>query len=319
LFKALFLSSALLLSASVTRSQAPAPMPLTTSARPLPDIGALMREVETHQRAAEELQKNYIYREFTSMDQLNGKGETGKTESREFEVFWLNGVRGARRLKKDGKDLNPDETKREDERIDKMVIKAKERREKADAQGKQSDSAGHDEITFSRMLELGTFSNARRESIGGRDTIAVDYTGDPKARTHSAAEAVFHELAGSVWIDEEDKAIQHLEGHFLNNFKMGGGMLVNIRQGTWFKASFVKVNHEVWLPQDMEGAGHVRYLLFFSVDGNFRGKTYDYRKFKATSRVLPNQTPEIAPSDSIPTPRTDSKTPEEPASGLPKN
>jgi hypothetical protein len=270
-----------------------------------------MREVESHQRAAEELQKNYIYREFTSMDQLNSKGESKKSESREFEVFWLNGVRVARVLKKDGKDLTPDERKKEDERIDKTVAKAKERRDKADQQGRQTDSAGHDEITFSRMLELGTFMNPRRESIAGRDTIAVDYMGDPKAKTHSAAEAVFHELAGTVWIDEQDKSIQHLEGHFANNFKMGGGLLVNIRQGTWFKASFVKINDEVWLPQAMEGSGHVSYLLFFSVDGNFRGKTFDYRKFKATSRILPNQTPENAPSDSMPTPPNEQKPPSE--------
>ncbi len=246
-----------------------------------------MRQVEARQGQAEAQQKDYIYRELNRFDQLDGAGNTKKTHSREYEIFWLNGVRVARLLQKDGRDLSPDEQKKESERIDKEVIKARERRDKADAQGRQTDSGGHDEISFSRILELGKFSNARRESIRGRDTIAVDFTGDPKAKTRNAMEGVFRELAGTVWVDEQDKAIQHLEGHFVNNFKLGAGLLVNVHQGTWFKANFTKINDEVWLPEAVEGVGHVHYMLFFSVDGNFQGHTFGYRRFKATSRIVP--------------------------------
>lgn len=262
---------------------------------PLPDIPTLMRAVESHQYAAEAAQKNYIYRESNSFDELGGNGAVKKTSTRDFEIFWLNGVRVARLLKKDGKDLSPDDKKKEDERIDKEVAKARERRDKADAQGHQTDSAGHDQISFARMLQLGTFSNARRVAVNGRDTILVDFAGDPKAKSHNEAEAAFKELAGTVAIDEQDKAIQHLEGRFANPFKIGGGLVVDIRKDTSFKADFRKINDEVWLPEAIDANGHARVMLFFSLNGNFRGRTGDYRKFKATSTILP------APTEPTPT------------------
>ena len=50
--------------------------------------------------------------------------------------------------------------------------------------------------------------------LNGRDTIAVDYAGDPKAKTKNRAEEVMRDLVGTAWVDEEDKMIVKLEGHF---------------------------------------------------------------------------------------------------------
>ena len=134
---------------------------------PLPDVAALMHQVEEHQRLAEAVQKDYIYRESTRIDELDKHGVPKKTESKDYEIFWLNGVNVARLLRVNGKDLTPDEQKKENERIDKQVERAKARRDKADSEGKETDSHGHDEITVSRMLELGAFTNPRRQMVGG--------------------------------------------------------------------------------------------------------------------------------------------------------
>ncbi len=269
---------------------APGPaQPASDSApgKPLPDVAALMRQVEVNERAAEALQQNYIYRQFIETDENDSKGQLKKRETVEAEVFWLNGVEVRRVLKRDGKDLTADEKQKEDARIDKRVVEAKARRAKADAAGKETDSHGHEEITVSRVLELGAFSNERRETINGRDTIVVDYAGDPHAKTRNSFENVFRELGGTVWIDEQDKAIQHLEGRFLNDFKMGGGLIVDLHKGTSFQATFSKVNNEVWLPQSFGGQGSVRALLFVNIHGTQAGRNSDYRKFKATSTLLP--------------------------------
>ena len=274
--------------------------------KPLPDIHTLMREVEANERRSETIQHDYLYLEANTLEDRDSHDAVKKTESREMEVFWLNGVEVVRTLKKNGKELSPDEIKKENDRIDDQVKKAKERREKADAEGKETDSRGHDEITLARILELGSFSNERRELVNGRPTIVVDYAGDPKAKTHNYAEGFFRELAGTVWVDEQDQAIQHLEGHVDHDFHIGGGLVVNVKKGTWFKATFAKINDEVWLPQAMEADGHARYLLFFSLNGHFVGDTSGYRKFKATSTVLPGINkvePEAPPPASKPPPR----------------
>jgi hypothetical protein len=255
--------------------------------RPLPDIPTLMRQVEANQRASEALERDYIFREFTRLDKLDSKDAVKKTDSRDFEIFWINGVRVARTVAKDGKPLSPEEAKKENDRIDSEVKKARERRDKADAAGKETDSHGRDEITASRILELGSFSNPRRQQVNGRDTIVVDYTGDPHAKTRNTAENAFKELAGTVWIDERDKTLQHCEGHFDHDFKIGGGLVASVKQGTWFRFSARKINGEVWLPDSVEFDGHARYLLFFSFNGHGSLQASDYRKFKATSTILP--------------------------------
>jgi hypothetical protein len=249
-----------------------------------------MHEVEAHQKASETIQKDYLYHEIATGEELDGHGAVKKTETKEFDVFWLNGVEVHKLVKKDGKDLSPDEQKKESERIDKEVARAKDRRDKAVAKGEETDSHGHEEVTVSRFLELGKFTNPRRLTLNGRDTIAVDYEGDPKAKTRNRFEDVIRDLKGTIWVDEEDRSISRLEGHFLRPFKIGGGLVVNIKQDTSFAMEQRKINDEVWLPAHVDGKGAARALLFISFNGNIRVVDSDYRKFKATSTILPRIT-----------------------------
>jgi hypothetical protein len=286
-FAALLLGLAAMPSASRAAQNTAQTSVESAPARPLPDIPTLMHQVESRQRLAETVQKDYLYRESTRVDDLDGHGAVKKSETRDFDVFWIEGVPVRKLVRKDGKDLSPDDLKKESERIDKEVAKARERRAKADADGKETDAHGHDEVTVSRMLELGAFTNPRRESVRGRDTIAVDFTGDPKAKTRNAGESAIHDMAGTVWIDEADQSIARVDGRFVNPFKIGGGLLVNVHKDTTFSLRNRKVNDEVWLPESLEAHGQARIMLFMNVNGSVQVQDGDYRKFKATSTILP--------------------------------
>jgi hypothetical protein len=256
-------------------------------ARPLPDIPELMRSVEANQRTSEAVRKNYMFHSAQTEDHSDGHGGVKKSETKEYDVFWVEGVPVQRMTKKDGKELSESEKKKEDEEIDKEVAKAKERRAKADAKGKETTPRGDDEITVSRLLELGSFTNARRVQLNERDTIAVDFAGDPKAKTRNRGEDVVRDLVGTAWIDEQDHVLVKVEGHFLNAFKVGAGLVVNIQKGTNFFMEQRKINDEVWLPALLEGRGQARVLLLFKFDGSLRAVESDYRKFRATSTILP--------------------------------
>ncbi len=206
---------------------------------------------------------------------------------KEYDVFWTSGVPVAKRVRKDGRDLIPDEQKKESDRIDKDVEKAQKRKDKGDEKGKETSARGNDMITVSRFLELGSFTNPRRVKLEGRDTILVDYAGNPKAKTRNRAEDVVRDLVGTIWIDEQDKVIRKTEGHFLNAFKIGAGLVVNIRKGTSFGLDQTKVNDEVWLPRQIQAQGAARAFLLFSFNGSILLQMSDYRKFKATSTILP--------------------------------
>lgn len=255
--------------------------------RPLPDVSTLMHAVEAHQRQDEAKLKDYIYRQTQTVDEADGHGGVKKRHVELYDVFWLQGVPVRKMVSKDGRPMTADELKKEDERIDKEVKTAQDKREKNEGKGKPTDPRGDEEVTVSRILELGTFSNARRVQIAGRDAIAADYTGDPKAKTRNKTEEVIRDLVGTVWVDEEDKELVRTEGRFNRSFKIGGGLVVNIKEGTTFSGEFRKINGEVWLPVRFNGHGAARFLLFFNLNGSLQIVDEDFRKFKATSTLLP--------------------------------
>lgn len=259
--------------------------------RPLPNVALLMLAVEARQREVESIQKDYIYRSIETSQEVDGHGAVKKTEVNEYDVFWIDGVPVRKLVKKESKELTADEARKESERIDKEAVKAKEKREKEDAKGKETDPRGNDEVTVSRLLELGSFTNPRRIELNGRDTIAADYSGDPKAKTHNSFENVIRDMTGTIWVDEQDKAIAKLQGQFVDTFKMGGGLLVSIQRGTNFELDQTRVNGETWLPARVDGHGEARAFLFYKVHGSLTIVNSDYRKFKTSSTILPIGSP----------------------------
>jgi hypothetical protein len=280
-----------------TATEAPAaPLPVTQPAppgpagKPLPDIPTLMRDVEANQHKAETIQKEYIYHSVETEQETGSHGQIKKTTVTEADHYWVDGVPVRRMVKRNGKLLTPEELAKEDARIDERAAKARERRGKADAQGKQTDPRGEEEITVSRLLQLGAFTNPRRVQLHGRDTIAVDYAGDPKAKTRNRGEEVIRDMAGTAWVDEQDRVLARVEGHFVNAFKVGGGLVADIQKDTHFVWEQTKINDEVWLPAKLDAHGAARMLLFYSFNGGMAAGYSDYRKFRATSTVLPGVT-----------------------------
>jgi len=282
------LGSLVVLASALCAGQAPVDAP---SDKPLPDIPTLMHEVEAHQKASEALQKDYLYHSFATERTLDGHGSVKKTETEDADIFYVAGARIHRLTRKNGKELSPDDQKKEGQRIDKEIAKAKEK------QGKPVDE--RDVVTVSRFLELGSFSNARRVVLDGRDTIAADFAGDPKAKTRTRFEGAIRDMAGTIWVDEQDRALRKLQGHFINTFKVGGGLLADVKKDSSFEAESTKVNGEVWLPSSAAGQGSIRVMLLLNFNGSLKVAYSDYRKFKATSTILPGVT-EPEPQDPPP-------------------
>lgn len=255
--------------------------------RTLPDVPVLMRAVESNQHAAEALAKHYLYHSVLTVRESDKHGGAKRTEVSEYDVYWIGDVAVRRLVRKDGRDLTPEEEKKEEEHIEKEAAKARERRERAAAEGKETNSRGEEEVTVSRLLELGRFTSARRIELDGRPTIQVDFAGDPAAKTRNRFEEVIRDMEGTVWVDEQDKVLRRVEGQFVRPFKIGGGLVADIRQGTSFQFDQKKVNDEVWLPSTMEAVGAMRVLLLFHFDGSGSVVNSNYRRFRATSTILP--------------------------------
>ena len=255
--------------------------------KPLPDIPTLMREVEAHQKASEAIRKDYLFRALVTQQESDGHGGVKKTTTEEYDVFWVQGVPVSRLMRKNGKDLSQKAIQKENEEIDKRVAKAKKKIEKAVREGKSTDAAGNEVITVSRLLALLRFTNPRRVKLNGRDTIEMDYAGDPNAKPQDRAESVFRDLAGTAWVDEQDHVLVKAEGRVVDDFKIGAGLVASIRKGASFEMEQTQVNGEVWLPSLITAQGSARFYLLFHFNGSVREADSGYRKFKATSTILP--------------------------------
>jgi hypothetical protein len=80
------------------------------------------------------------------------------------------------------------------------------------------------------------------------------------------------------------------EGYFVNGFKIGAGLLINVQKGTRFQMEQKKINDEVWRPSHLEAHGAVRALLFLNFSGSLRADYSGYRKLRTSSVVLPGAT-----------------------------
>jgi hypothetical protein len=258
----------------------------TVEARPLPPIANLLHDVERNEKIAEAQRKDYTYHVHLEEQEFDGKGNLKKTILTDSESLNLRGVRINRVVARDGKPLTPEQAAKENERIDKEIARDTERREKNQSKGESTDSRGDVLITASRILELGTFSNPRRVMLNGRPTIVADYAGDPNAKTRNSAEGVIRDLVGTVWIDEQDRTLVHAQGHFLNDFKIGGGLVADVKKGSSFDAQFIRINDEVWLPGVIDGQGKVRILLVSGFTGRIHLVTSDYRKFRTSATIV---------------------------------
>jgi len=294
-----------LLLALPSRAQQPSPQtpqPAVSDA-PLPAARELILDVERNETLADAARAEYTYHVHVEQQELDSGGRPRKTTTLDSDSLTIDGVRVDRVTARNGKPLTPDEAAKEDARIDKEVAKAREKRAQLAAKGQPTDPSGHPILTAARILQLGNFTHPRRVLLDGRPTIVFDYAGDPNAHTTDRFEAIVRDLVGTVWIDERDRVLARSEGHFLNDFKIGGGLLADIKKGSSFSARFAKVNGEVWLPAEIEGQGRVRILLLAGFNGRLHLVASDYRKFRTSSTIVathgvigPDGTPAATPA-----------------------
>jgi hypothetical protein len=256
------------------------PSPGTSvGAAPLPDIPTLMLKVQAHQRELDKVRENYTYHDSLQIDDLDSNGQVKKTETEEYEVFFVNSHHVQRLVKKNGKDLTPEEQKKEQERVTKEVEKATK------LEPGKSMEAG--EISITRILAIVKVSNPRRVSLNGRDTIAFDFIGDPHAQTHGIAEDASKKLAGTLWVDEKDTQVAKLTVHFDDNFRVGGGLVASVQKGSSFEFEQALVNNELWLPTSAEVHLAAREFVFKAYRQNMRFKDSNFQRFRVDANQQP--------------------------------
>ena len=249
---------------------------------PLPDIRQLMQQVQAHQRQLDKVRESYTYTSMQTVDDIDANGQVKKTETEEHEDFFVHGHVIERTVKKNGKPLSDRDAEKETQRVTKMVEKAEKTPPGQPLEGPT--------ISVSRVLEIMDVRNERRVMFRGRPAIVFDFVGRKDAKTHGLAEDASKKLQGTIWIDEADRQVAHLEVSFIDNFHVAGGLLANVQKGSNFHFDQALVPHpkddqspehgELWLPTGGEGTIQARVLLFKNMRQHIVERDYDYKRFK---------------------------------------
>lgn len=261
-----------LLSAAAVAQQAVQP----SAGVPMPDIRDLMREVQEHQKQLEKVRENYTYSSLQTTQDIDANGQVKKTETQEGEDFFVNGHVIERTVKKNGQPLNDSEQQKETERVTKLVEKAQKIPPEQPLEGQV--------ISISRVLEIMDVRNPRREVFRGRPAILFDFVGRKDAQTHGLAEDASKKLQGTMWIDEMDRQVAHMEVSFIDNFHVGGGLVASVEKGSSFRFDQSLVNGEVWLPTGAEANLQAKVLLLKNVRQHFTERDSDYKRFQVDAQ-----------------------------------
>lgn len=256
---------------------------------PLPDIRQLLAKVEAHQKQLEQVRENYTYTSLQTTEDIDANGRVKKTETVEAEDFFVHGHIIERVMKKDGQALSGREEQKETERVTKQVEKAEQTPPDQPLQGPS--------VTVSRLLEIMDVRNPRREMYRGRPSIVFDFIGRKDARTHGVVEDASKKLQGTLWIDEGDLQVAHMDVEFDDNFRVAGGLVATIEKGSKLRFDQAPVpdpgggeraaahpaaagSDRLWLPTGSEATVAARVLLVKGMRQHFVERDYDFKRFQ---------------------------------------
>ncbi len=261
------------------------------SGEPLPDIPALLQDVQANEDKVEEILDNYSYTQKTIQQQLDKGGVLREKESETVQLSFYKGYRIRRTIEKNGKTLSEKDQQNEDKDVEKRVAEIEKKIAKQEARtGKQSAQGTPDEdgrrISIAEVLRASRLVNTRRERLKGRDVIVFDFEPNPDFDYKNAKSILkfFGKTAGVIWVDTDKKQVIRIEAVLADSFKVGGGLLFKIKEGASFEQQNELVNDEIWLPAVTNINLAAKALLFKGINLNVLVKASNYRRLATEAK-----------------------------------
>ncbi len=257
------------------------------SGEPLPDIPALLKSLQTNEDKIDEILENYSYTQKLIQRELGKDGALRETESHTNQLSFYKGRRIRRLIEKNGKPLSAGEQADEDKNVQKRIADIEKEITKKEARVARQSANGTPEeeedkrISIAEILRASRLVNPRRERFRGREVVVFDFEPNPDFDFKNAKSFLkfFGKTAGAMWIDAQDKQVVRLEAVLFDSFKIGGGILANLKKGASFALEQERVNDEIWLPSTADINLSVKVLLVKGINVNQVIKSYNYQKF----------------------------------------
>ena len=253
-----------------------------TQDAPLPNPRELMQRALANEKKLADEQERYECRVTDQAIQTDNKGNTKKVETEVKDQFYVNGIAIERTLSKNGKDLSPDQTRKEDQRVMKETVKYSDQanaKKESDKQNQQVED----------MMTAMMLTNGHRERINGRSILNYNVVPNPHFQTKNMNQRFAQVMQGTMSVDEESGELIDMNIKSVQDLKIAGGVLANLHKGFWIHVHDQPQPDGVWLTDLTEGSGDARAALFFHPYFRFKETIGNCHLYTATA----NQSPEV--------------------------
>ena len=246
----------------------------------------LLRRAEEKDLENEKRLRDYTYIEREEDHKLDGRGGVKKTESKTSEVLEIYGEQVERLTAKDDKPLSPDEAKKEDDKIQKIIDKRKDESEDDRRKRLQKEEKDREEDR-KFVLEIADAFNFRligSEAVDGRDAWLLEGEPRPGYEPKTRGAKILGKFKGRVWIDKSEAQWVKIDITAIDTISFGW-ILARVHKGLHVQVEQTKVNDEVWLPKHIQLHFAARVALFKSYDEDVELTFKDYKKFRAETKI----------------------------------
>jgi hypothetical protein len=199
----------------------------------------------------------------------------------------LYGEQVQRLTEKGDKPLDAKDAAKEEEKIQKIINKRRDESENERKKREEKEEKGREEDRkfVLEVADAYNFTLVGTELVGGREAWVIDGKPRPGFVPHMKQSKFLAKFRGRVWIDKSDFQLAKMDVECLDTVSWGL-FLARIHKGSRFMLEQTRVNEEVWLPRELTVKVDVRLALLKSVNVDLEQSFRDYKKFRATSRVL---------------------------------
>jgi hypothetical protein len=259
--------------------------PATTQDRPLPDYDTFAAQVKAHLATDEERQGGYMFIERRTEQKLDGSGRPKDESVKVFEVYpGLPGEDRYRRLiEEDGKPVpqpklvQQDRERQKDvESYTRRVSTSAERQKELRQREKERQRY---RAAVDDLFRIYDIHMVRRESIEGHDTIFATLMPKEGVKPQTDDGKVMRHFKARAWISASDYELVRVEIEAIEDLGFGLGLLVRVHKGTIATYQRLKVNNEIWLPEQVTWTASARVLLLKRLRLRGVAEFSGYRKF----------------------------------------
>ena len=249
-------------------------------------IRQLFERAEQNDLQNEKLEREYTYDERVERHVLDSSGAVKKIETSTSEIIAIYGEQVARVTSRDNKPLSPNDAKKEDDKIQKIIDKRKgesdgDRRKRLEKAEKDREE---DRKFVLEIADAFTFRLVGSETVDGKE--AWVFEGDPRPDYHAKSRGakMLSKFKGRIWINKADLQWVKIDMTAIDTLSIGFA-LARIHKGTHLIIDLTKVNDEVWLPKRLQFHFDARVALFKSYDDDVEQTYSNYKKFRADSKI----------------------------------